>query len=116
MIPPLIPLSAAPVTAQQDPVRATPPIPPVTPAQPASDESQIDLRNQERDEAAAYLREEQRRRQAQDRRRQQGDEDEDEEGRALVVPGHELNADNTVPAVALIDEAPRQGLWVDIKI
>ena len=113
MIAPLIPLSAAPVTAQHDPVRVTPPIPPVTPAQPASDQTQIDLRNQDRDEAAAHLREEQRRRQAQDRRRQGKGDDEAE---PLVVPGHELNADNTVPAVALIDEAPRQGLWVDIKI
>ncbi|KEZ71569.1 aspartate-semialdehyde dehydrogenase, partial [Pseudomonas syringae pv. syringae FF5] len=34
----------------------------------------------------------------------------------LVVPGDSLNADNTVPVVPLIDDEPRQGLWVDIQI
>jgi hypothetical protein len=32
------------------------------------------------------------------------------------VPGTELNADNTVPVVPLMEDQPRQGLWVDIEI
>lgn len=35
MLPPIIPLSAAPVTSQQDPVKPTPDIKPVVPTQPA---------------------------------------------------------------------------------
>ncbi|RMN40418.1 hypothetical protein ALQ64_05314, partial [Pseudomonas cannabina] len=42
--------------------------------------------------------------------------EEAEEYQGLVVPGHSLNADNTVPVVPLIDDEPRQGLWVDIQI
>ena len=34
----------------------------------------------------------------------------------LAVPGTELNADNTVPVVPLMEDQPRQGLWVDIEI
>ena len=46
MLPPIIPLSAAPVTSQQDPVKPTPDIKPVVPTQPASGESAIDLKRQ----------------------------------------------------------------------
>lgn len=66
MLPPIIPLSAAPVTSQQDPVKQTPPIPPVVPAQPSSSDGTIDLRHQrDPQEQALLLREEQRRQQQQ---------------------------------------------------
>ncbi|MCX2887067.1 MULTISPECIES: aspartate-semialdehyde dehydrogenase [Pseudomonas] len=109
MLPPLIPLSAAPVTSQQDPVKPTPDIKPVVPTQPASGESAIDLK-QQRDpqEQALLLRDEQRRQQ---QRRQQGDQ-----GRYQPVPGDEVNADNTVPVAPLMGENVRQGLLVDIEV
>jgi predicted transcriptional regulator len=34
----------------------------------------------------------------------------------LAIPGDVLNADNTVPVVPLIEDAPRQGLWVDVEV
>ncbi len=45
MLPPMLPLSAVPITAQQDPVRQRPDIPPVVPVQQSSNESTIDLQN-----------------------------------------------------------------------
>ncbi|MFK3820072.1 aspartate-semialdehyde dehydrogenase [Pseudomonas sp. NPDC089407] len=109
MLPPIIPLSAAPVTSQQDPVKPTPDIKPVVPAQPASGESAIDLK-QQRDpqEQALLLRDEQRRQQQ--RRQQGGARDYSAE------PGDEVNADNTVPVAPLLDEPRRQGLLVDIEV
>ncbi|WP_338744978.1 aspartate-semialdehyde dehydrogenase [Pseudomonas putida] len=109
MLPPIIPLSAAPVTSQQDPVKPTPDIKPVVPTQPASGESAINLK-QQRDpqEQALLLRDEQRRQQ---QRRKQGGQD-----RYNAVPGDEVNADNTVPVVPLMDEHVRQGLLVDIEV
>ncbi|MNY73392.1 hypothetical protein D3C86_2121720 [compost metagenome] len=59
------------------------------------------------------LREEQRRQQARDKRRREA---EDDPQAHLAVPGDELNADNTVPVVPLMDEPPRQGMWVDIEV
>ncbi|AZL72691.1 aspartate-semialdehyde dehydrogenase [Pseudomonas sichuanensis] len=108
MLPPIIPLSAAPVTSQQDPVKPPPAIPPVVPTQPAAGEGAIDLKHH-RDpaERALLLREEQRRQQQQ---RNQGDAEQ-----LVVVPGEELNADNTVP-VAPLGERTRQGLLVDIEV
>ncbi|AXP01827.1 aspartate-semialdehyde dehydrogenase [Pseudomonas fluorescens] len=113
MLPPMLPLSAVPITAQQDPVRQRPDIPPVVPVQQSSNESTIDLQNRDPEEAALLLREEQRRQQERQRRRREADQDPKEH---LAVPGTELNADNTVPVVPLIDEESRQGLWVDIQI
>lgn len=113
MLPPILPLSVVPITAQQDPVRQRPDIPPVVPVQQSSNESTIDLQNRDPEETALLLREEQRRQQERERRRREADEDPEEH---LAVPGTELNADNTVPVVPLIDEEPRQGLWVDIQI
>ncbi|WP_054886937.1 hypothetical protein [Pseudomonas sp. NBRC 111130] len=109
MLPPIIPLSAAPVTSQHDPVKQTPDIKPVVPVQPSSNESTIDLK-QQRDpqEQALLLREEQRRQQ---RRNNKGDEE-----RYSAVPGDEVNADNTVPVAPLIGDHPRQGLLVDIEV
>ena len=88
-------------------------LPPVVPVQQSSNESTIDLQNRDPEETALLLREEQQRQQERERRRREADEDPEEH---LAVPGTELNADNTVPVVPLIDEEPRQGLWVDIQI
>lgn len=108
MLPPIIPLSAAPVTSQQDPVKPTPDIPPVVPAQPSSSDGTIDLRNQrDPQEQALLLREEQRRQQ---QRRQKGQDEP-----FSAVPDEALNADNTVP-VAPLGERTRQGLLVDIEV
>mgnify|MGYP006209420077 CR=1 FL=1 len=70
MLPPMLPLSAVPITSQQDPVRPRPDMPPVVPVQPSSSESTIDLQKRDPEEAAMALRDEQRRRQEQDKRRQ----------------------------------------------
>ncbi|MFW9266573.1 aspartate-semialdehyde dehydrogenase [Pseudomonas sp. D2-30] len=113
MLPPMLPLSAVPVTAQQDPIRPRPDIPPVVPVQESSSESTIDLQKRDPEETALLLREEQRRQQERERRRREADEDPDEH---LAVPGTELNADNTVPVVPLVEGESRQGLWVDIQI
>ena len=108
MLPPLIPLSAAPVTSQQDPVKPTPDIKPVVPTQPASSETAIDLKRQrDPQEQALLLRDEQRRQQ---RRRKDDDE------RYSAMPGDEVNADNAVPVAPLMGEHARQGLLVDIEV
>ena len=109
MLPPMIPLSAAPVTSQLDPVKQRPDIPPVVPVQSTPNESTIDLRNRDAEQSATLLREEQRRQQR--RRKRERDPDE-----PLAIPGDSLNADNTVPVVALIDDEPHKGLWVDIQV
>ena len=113
MLPPILPLSVVPVTSQLDPVRQKPDIPPVVPVQPGSNESTIDLQKRDPEEAALLLREEQRRQQEQQKRRREADEDSEQH---LAIPGDELNADNTVPVVPLIEDAPRQGLWVDVEV
>jgi len=113
MLPPMLPLSVVPVTSQLDPVRQKPDIPPVVPVQPGSNESTIDLQKRDPEEAALLLREEQRRQQKQQKRRREADEDSEQH---LAIPGDELNADNTVPVVPLIEDAPRQGLWVDVEV
>jgi hypothetical protein len=107
MIPPVTLQPFVPVNPQLDPVKATPAIAPVAAPQPASSETQIDLRNRERENAALLLREHEQRR----RRQRNGQWQE-----ALVVPGDALNADNTVPAVPLMDAPARQGLWVDLEV
>jgi hypothetical protein len=127
MLPPLIPLSAAPVTAQQDPVRPRPDIPPVAPVQPNSSETTINMGERDPEQAQLMLREEQRRQQRRRRDRRTADrhpdlnEDEDKAAQQTAhmgpaMPGDYLNADNTVPVVPIIDDEPRQGLWVDLKV
>jgi hypothetical protein len=124
MLPPLIPLSAAPVTAQQDPVKPTPDIPPVTPVQPSSSETTINMGERDPEQAQLLLREEQRRQQRRRRDRRTADrhpdlaEDAPNEPQHAgpAMPGDYLNADNTVPVVPIIDDEPRQGLWVDLKV
>lgn len=113
MLPPILPLSAVPINAQQDPIRQRPDIPPVVPVQQSSNESTIDLKKRDPEETALLLREEQHRQQEREKRRREEGEDPEEH---LAVPGTELNADNTVPVVPLMEEESRQGLWVDIQI
>ena len=100
MLPPMLPLSAVPITSQQDPIRQRPDIPPVVPVQESSNESTIDLQKRDPEEDRLLAREEQRRQQERDRRRREADEDPEEH---LAVPGTVLNADNTVPVVPLIE-------------
>ena len=107
-----LPLSAVPVTSQLDPAKQVPDIPPVAPVQATSSETNIDLRQEEDERNAWLLREEQQRHEEQQRRREEGAE----EPEHLAVPGVALNADNTVPVVPLIDNEPRQGLWVDVQV
>lgn len=126
MLPPLIPLSAAPVTSQLDPVRPTPDIPPVKPVQPSSSETTIDMGERDPEQVQLLLREEQRRQQRRRRDRRTVDRhpelDESEQQRVHAahngpaIAGDFLNADNTVPVVPIIDDEPRQGLWVDLKV
>jgi hypothetical protein len=85
----------------------------VVPVQESSTDSTIDLKNRDPDETALLLRDEQRRKQEQERRRREADEDPEAH---LAIPGDELNADNTVPVAPLMEDQPRQGLWVDIEI
>jgi hypothetical protein len=113
MFPPTLPVSVVPVTSQLDPVRPKPDIPPVVPVQPSSSESTIDLKKGDAEQSTFLLREEQRRQQEQQKRRREADEDPDVH---LAIPGDLLNADNTVPVVPLIEDAPRQGLWVDVEV
>ena len=113
MLPPILPLSVVPITSQQDPIKPRPDIPPVVSVQPGSNESTIDLKNRDSEQASLLLREEQQRQQRKRRREQEANEDPEEH---LAEPGDELNADNTVPVVPLIDDAPRQGLWVDVEV
>lgn len=113
MLQPMLPLSVVPVTSQLDPAKRMPDIPPVAPVQQSSNETSIDLHNEDTERSALLLREEQQRQQQQHQGRPY---EEAEEYQGMVVPGDSLNADNTVPVVPLIDDEPRQGIWVDIQI
>lgn len=99
MLPP-IPHSLAPVTVQQDVVKPRPDIPPVTPASESANESEVGLDKRHPQEAEELLREEQRRRQ-----------------RRGYTPEElaELEA-NTAEEEELLEEIPRQGLWVDVEV
>jgi len=85
----------------------------VVPVQPGSNESTIDLKKGDAEHSTFLLREEQRRQQEQHKRRREADDDAEQH---LPIPGDLLNADNTVPVAPLIEDAPRQGLWVDIEV
>lgn len=112
MLPPMIPLSAVPVTSQLDPVKPTPDIKPVVPTQPSSSDGTIDLKHRDPEQAAVLLREEQRRRQGQGNQASHEQDDDPYH----PVPGDELNADNTVPVAPLMGGEGRQGLLVDIEV
>ncbi|MBB4821575.1 hypothetical protein HNP29_004985 [Pseudomonas alcaligenes] len=98
MLPP-IPHSLVPMTAQQDVIKPRPDIPPVTPAKEGSEESAIGLDRRHPQEAEELLREEQRRRQ---RRGYTAEE---------IAEGDVEQADE-----AVIEQLPRQGLWVDVEV
>jgi hypothetical protein len=95
-----------------DPAKRVPDIPPVAPVQPGTGESTIDLRRDDAERSALMLREEQQRQQQHRSHHEQSYESPE----MLAMQGEFLNADNTVPVAALIDDEPRQGLWVDIQV
>jgi hypothetical protein len=99
MLPP-IPHSLVPVTVQQDVIKPRPEIPPVTASAESSKESGVSLDKRHPQEAEALLREEQRRRQQ--RRGYTAEE---------LAEGEVAAAD-----AAVIEELPRQGLWVDVEV
>ncbi|WP_342245470.1 aspartate-semialdehyde dehydrogenase [Pseudomonas sp. OTU5201] len=98
MLPP-IPQGLVPVTAQQDVVRPRPDILPVTPVQESAQESAVSLDKRHPQEAEELLREEQRRRQRRGYTPQE------------LATGEVAEADQ-----AVLDELPRQGLWVDVEV
>lgn len=116
MLPPMLPLSAVPVTSQLDPVKPTPDIKPVVPAQPSSSEGTVDLKHRDPEQAALLLREEQRRRQGHGQGHSGQGADESDDDPYQPLPGDELNADNTVPVAPLMGGENRQGLLVDIEV
>jgi hypothetical protein len=116
MLPPLIPLSAAPVTSQLDPVKSTPDIPPVAAVQASFSETVIDMAERDPAQGELLLREEQRRQQRRRNDRRTADRHPELQEEPLVVPGESLNADNTVPVIPIIDDEPRKGLWLDLKV
>lgn len=98
MLPP-IPHSMAPVTVQQDVIKPRPEIPPVTPAAESAKESGVSLDKRHPQEAEALLREEQRRRQ-----------------RRGYTPAELAEGEVDAADEAVIDDLPRQGLWVDVEV
>lgn len=109
MLQPMLPLSVVPVTSQMDPAKRVPDIPPVAPVQPGSSDANIDLRHEDAERGALMLREEQQRQQQQHAHQENAED-------IVELQGQYLNADNTVPVAALIDDEPRQGMWVDIQV
>ncbi|MCO6055703.1 aspartate-semialdehyde dehydrogenase [Pseudomonas sp. MOB-449] len=98
MLPP-IPQSLVPVTAQQDVVKPRPDIPPVTPMQASAQESSVGLDKRHPQEAEELLREQQRRRQRRGYTAQE------------LAAGDVAEEDQ-----AVLEELPRQGLWVDVEV
>ncbi len=98
MLPP-IPQGLVPVTAQQDVVKPRPDIPPVTPMQESAQESAVGLEKRHPQEAEELLREEQRRRQRRGYSPQE-------------LAAGEVSEDDQ----AVLEELPRQGLWVDVEV
>jgi len=114
MLASVLPMSQIAVTSQLDPAKSAPVLPPVAPAQPVAADKEVQLGARDPEESASRLREEQRRQQRRDKRRAPREQMTTEQH--LPVPGHQLNADNTVPVAPLIEGEARQGLWVDIQI
>ncbi|NWL78849.1 aspartate-semialdehyde dehydrogenase [Pseudomonas taiwanensis] len=98
MLPP-IPQGLVPVTAQQDAVKPRPDIPPVTPMQESAQESAVGLEKRHPQEAEELLREEQRRRQ-----------------RRGYTPQELAAGEVAEEDLAVLEELPRQGLWVDVEV
>jgi hypothetical protein len=101
MLPP-IPPPLAPVTSQQEVLKARPEIPPVAPVSPSAKESKVRLEKRHPQETDELLRQEQRRRQQQRRHGYSAEQ---------LAEG-EVAAEDQI----LLDELPRQGLWVDIEV
>ena len=99
MLPP-IPHSMQPVTAQQDVPKPRPESPPVTPVQASSSESSVSLEKRHPQETEELLRQEQRRRQQ--RRGYTAEQ---------LAEGEVDEADAQV-----LEQLPRQGLWVDVEV
>jgi len=99
MLPP-IPQSLQPVTSQQDVPKPRPEIPPVTPVQASSSESSVTLDKRHPQETEELLRQEQRRRQQ--RRGYTAEQ---------LAEGEVDEADAQV-----LEQLPRQGLWVDVEV
>jgi hypothetical protein len=89
----------APVTAQQDVIKPRPDIPPVTPAAASAKESGVSLDKRHPQEAEMLLREEQRRRQ-----------------RRGYTPAELAEGEVDAADEAVLDDMPRQGLWVDVEV
>ncbi len=100
MLPP-IPPGLLPVTSQQEVAKPRPDIPPVTPVEASANESAVSLEKRHPQEAEELLRQEQRRRQQ--RRRGYSP--------AQLAEGEVAPEDQ-----ALLEELPRQGLWVDVEV
>jgi hypothetical protein len=99
MLPP-IPPALAPVTSQQEVPKVRPDIAPVTQVQASAKESAVSLEKRHPQEAEELLRQEQRRRQ---QRRGYS---------AAQLAEGEVEPEDQ----ALLEELPRQGLWVDIEV
>ena len=100
MLPP-IPPALAPVTAQQELPKARPDIPPVAPVSASAEESAVRLDKRHPQETEELMRQEQRRQQ---QRRRGYSAEQLAEGE--VAPEDQV----------LLDELPRQGLWVDVEV
>ena len=98
MLPP-IPHSLVPVTVQQDVIKPRPEIPPVSATAESSKESGVSLDKRHPQEAEMLLREEQRRRQ-----------------RRGYTPAELAEGEVDAADEAVLDDMPRQGLWVDVEV
>ncbi|MCY1288390.1 hypothetical protein D9M68_324920 [compost metagenome] len=96
MLPP-IPHSLVPVTAQQDTVKPQPAVAPVAPAQAGSGGEGVGLRQRDAQETVERQRDQQRRRQRYT---------------AEQLAAGEVAEDDR----DLLDDLPRQGLWVDVEV
>ncbi|WP_017938717.1 hypothetical protein [Zestomonas thermotolerans] len=96
MLPP-IPQSLVPVTSQQDVPKPRPEVQPVTPPQADSGSAGVGLRQRDPQEEVERQRDRQRRRQ--------------------VYTAEQLAAGEVAEADRdLLEELPRQGLWVDVEV
>lgn len=101
MLPP-IPPPLAPVTAQQEMPKPRPDIPPVAPVSASAEESAVRLDKRHPQETEELMRQEQRRQQQQRRRGYSAEQ---------LAEGEVAPEDQV-----LLDELPRQGLWVDVEV
>jgi len=99
MLPP-IPHSLQPITTQQDPVKPVPVVPAVAPVEHSAEESPVALDKRHPQDAEELLWEEQRR-----RRQRRG------YSAAELAEGEVAEEDQE-----LIEQLPRQGLWVDVEV